>query len=151
MAYLPDLIIVDREWPEVLAAIELTNADPGERWAASHLLPYMRSTGVALGVVMTPEALTLYEDAFQGGAAESVWCIGRFDLGNTFSTFRGAGTGRAFELAVLSWFDHMDTSGLFALPEETRKALSLHVLPFLRKGHISVSGPRFPSADAASA
>lgn len=149
MAYLPDLIIVDREWPEVLAAIELANADPGERWAASYLLPYMRSRHVPLGIVLTPKSLTLYEDAYTGGAAESVSCIGNFDLGNTFSDHQGA--GRTFELAVLNWFDHLDSSMLANLPESTRSALNWHVLPLLRQGEVSVSGPRNPSIGAASA
>jgi len=134
----------------LVVEVKLAAAPPGE--GIRQLKQYMFGMGASVGLLVTPAAIAILRDSFQGGSEESVQVVktipttdvpelARFALGHSTDPL-------AFEDAVQGWLVQLRHRLVEGHARGVDPLLAEHLMPALTAGEIRAGGPRHASRAA---
>jgi Uma2 family endonuclease len=144
MTFHPDIIVTDRDGPDVVLVVETAIRDV--RSAEGQLKEYMTAMKCPVGILVSPDRLWLYEDRYLDSSAESIRPVANFDVSNVLGFKPSESTHNSeleFEAKVQSWLEGLRTeAGLRELPPDLRRAVREYVDPAISNGPIRAGHPR---------
>ena len=122
----------------------------------SQLKDYMFHMRCPIGLLITPDEISIYRDTYTATSQQSVRRVGAFPAPLDWTIFKAphhdtepamknTDFALRFEANVKSWLEHLRSSPgdyLKGLSKETREALLDYVVPALSQGIVRAGGPR---------
>jgi hypothetical protein len=120
--------------------------------AERQLKDRMLQLSCPVGLIITPETMSIYSDQYKSTKPESIEKVGQFPIGNLLD-FRPSRAGIAeassdalyFETFVQSWLENLPQT---ATPEHVNnsefwRVLNIYVLPAIENGQVRAAAPRY--------
>lgn len=143
MLFAPDIVVMEptATAPALIVEVRLNGERSVE--AVQGLKTYMVRSRCPVGLLVSPDRLTIFRDEYLGEEPDSVAEVGTYPVSFERPAGAGAVAAWALENKVQSWLTNLrDGEGWDDLPEATAAALRDHVLPELTSGSIRAAGPR---------
>ena len=120
--------------------------------AERQLKDRMLQLSCPVGLIITPETMSIYSDQYKSTKPESIEKIGRFPIGHLLDfspsragTAEGSSDALYFETFVQSWLENLPQT---ATPEHVNNSefwriLNIYVLPAIENGKVRAAAPRY--------
>jgi hypothetical protein len=141
-----DIVVTSQDSAEVLLVVEAKTAVRDRNTVESELGRYMVTTSCPVGLLVSPEHISVYRNLFKESAPTSVERVGQYrnDL-TEFALFHRDDwkSGAAFQEFVQSWLEQLARNREIHTPSaDLKEAIKIYVLPALSVGVIRAAGPR---------
>ncbi len=142
MPFNPDIVVTEPGSSHVLLIVEVKANATASR-SASNLKRYMWEMSCPVGLFVSPNSISLYRNWFTDYSDRSIEKLGEFPSPHSWNVFEKRKSSSEFETCVQNWLENLRKDvGAAELPQETKDAISEHVLPILMNGEIHAAGPR---------
>jgi len=143
-----DIVVSDRESSEARLIVETKLSQTNVSDAANQLKKAMLRMSCPVGLLITPQSMTLFLDRYISQSEDSIESIGPFETQDLLHFERkgiALQDAKHFEEVVQRWLENLPNSG----PSQAQKdgerweALRNYVLPALETGAVRAASPRY--------
>lgn len=153
MSFAPDILVTGRDHPDLALVVEVQSHLRDPAAIEEQLKRYMFGMQCPVGMIVTPEPLSLYRNTYIDYAPSSIERIGTFSMVGLLDVDHRtlAGSEARLAAAVQDWLERVASGAdLTDLSPDLREAVDEHVLPALAQGEVRTAGPRRANATAAA-
>jgi len=143
MGFQPDILVTSADEPRVALVIEAKVHLPNLDRTEVELKQYMVRMQCPIGILITPERMWLYRDAYTTRAPDSIQRVGEYDVKSLWREPPPA-HGARFEAFVQRQFEELGKTPAQELPGDLRDALRDYILPAISRGDVRAAHPRHP-------
>ena len=138
-----DILVSSPDSTESLLIVEAKLSDQVPADAEAQLKQSMLQLSCPVGLIVTPEKMSIYLDRLTSRGPDSIERIGDFSIGHLLQ-FK-SGSGMAFQDAVKHWLENLPQT---ISPERVNnsdfwRALNIYVLPAIETGKVRAAAPRY--------
>jgi hypothetical protein len=141
MTFRPDILVTSPNDPRMALVVEvkirIVNLDRTE----AELKQYMVQMQCPVGLLVTPERLLLYRDAYTARAPQSIQRVGDFNAAPLWDQPPPA-QPEQFERFVQDWLENLPQTTPTSVPSDLRDALREYILPAIATGDVRAAHPR---------
>ena len=140
--FVPDIVVTVPEESRVALVVEAKTHLPNLARTEDALKEYMIGMQCPVGLLVTPERLWIYRDAYLDRSPQSIKRIGEYA---TIPLWREAPPTepRRFEVFVQRWLERLPEEPTSSLPAGLGEALREYVIPAVNQGEVRAAQPRW--------
>lgn len=137
-----DIIISSPDSTESLLIVEVKSSNRAPKTAEAQLKESMLQLSCPVGLIVTPEKMSVYLDRFTSRKPDSIERIGEFAIGHLLQ-FK-SGSEAAFQDAVQHWLENLPqtASSERVNNSDLWRALNIYILPAIETGKVRAAAPR---------
>lgn len=137
-----DIIVSSPDSTESLLIVEARLADRTPAVTETRLKESMLQLSCPVGLIVTPERMSIYLERFTSRKPDSIELIGEFAIGHLLQ-FK-FGSAPAFEDAVQHWLENLPqtASSERVNNSDLWRALNIYILPAIEAGKVRAAAPR---------
>ncbi len=142
----PDIIIRERDTPEVLLAIEVNAGALDTDASATPLKAYMVRRQCPAGIFVTAEEALFLRNWYTSYEVDSVQPIASCTTTELLG-IRAEGISEAMLLELVeNWLENLGASSARSFPSAAREAIEWHIVPAVIEGVVQATGPKLRPA-----
>jgi hypothetical protein len=141
MPFDPDIVVTEEGSSHALLIVEAKLGNLG-LGADAPLKHYMWEMGCPVGLLISPQEISIYRNLFTSYSDESVERVRAFPAPTSWGAFRGPDVDFEFERSIHRWLEGLRNEKPRDLSPDAADALEQWVIPGLLHGDIHAAGPR---------
>jgi hypothetical protein len=135
----PDIIVTDRDLPDVRLVVEIKKSIPNWESAENQLRRYMLARSSSLGMLVTPLETRIYRDMFADFTDRSIELVANLSTRQLLNVDRVPTDELMLRSEVADWLERLTSAWSSALPsdEAARETFLKHLVPEVANGLVS--------------